>query len=90
MFIQAAVSSFVSQLLRPTKVLRNKFVIHLESGGDLIASQGRMEVDRKARLHNQSRLRQLAQEHGKDVELFCAHDPIDISNHNRILGLSAS
>jgi glyoxylase-like metal-dependent hydrolase (beta-lactamase superfamily II) len=36
--------------------------------------QRMMEVDRRARLTNQERLRNLIRGHGGDVELFCAHD----------------
>lgn len=36
--------------------------------------QRMMEVDRRARLTNQQRLRTLVGGHGADVELFCAHD----------------
>ncbi len=36
--------------------------------------QRMMEVDRRARLTNQERLRSLVRSHGADVELFCAHD----------------
>jgi glyoxylase-like metal-dependent hydrolase (beta-lactamase superfamily II) len=34
--------------------------------------------DRKARLANQERLRELARSHGDDVKLFCAHDPREL------------
>lgn len=39
--------------------------------------QRMMEVDREARLGNQARLRRLAHERGKDVAIFCAHDPVE-------------
>ena len=35
-------------------------------------------VNRKQRIHNQSRLRQLIQEHREDVRVFCAHDPTEL------------
>jgi glyoxylase-like metal-dependent hydrolase (beta-lactamase superfamily II) len=34
--------------------------------------------DRKARLANQERLRELARAHGDEVKLFCAHDPREL------------
>ena len=34
--------------------------------------------DRKARLANQERLRELARMHGDEVKLFCAHDPREL------------
>lgn len=37
--------------------------------------QWMMEKDRKARLHNQARLRALRQEHGGDITICCSHDP---------------
>lgn len=36
-----------------------------------------MEVDRKARLDNQKRLRRLSLDHGEEVRMFCAHDPVE-------------
>jgi glyoxylase-like metal-dependent hydrolase (beta-lactamase superfamily II) len=36
-----------------------------------------MEVDRAARLANQARLRRLSLDHGGEVRIFCAHDPIE-------------
>ena len=39
--------------------------------------QTMMEVDRTARLHNQERLRRLSLDHGDDVRIFCAHDPVE-------------
>jgi glyoxylase-like metal-dependent hydrolase (beta-lactamase superfamily II) len=38
-----------------------------------------MEKDRKARLRNQQRLRDLRRMHGGEVEIFCAHDPHDFA-----------
>ena len=35
----------------------------------------------EARLRNQERLRQLASEHGDEVELFCAHDPTELARY---------
>jgi glyoxylase-like metal-dependent hydrolase (beta-lactamase superfamily II) len=39
--------------------------------------QTMMEVDRKARRHNQERLRALSRDHSKDVRLFCSHDAVE-------------
>ncbi len=36
-----------------------------------------MEVDRAARLANRRRLRELARDHGDEVRIFCAHDPVE-------------
>ena len=43
----------------------------------LRAYQRLMEVDRKARLHNQDRLRELSCDRAQDVRLFCSHDAIE-------------
>lgn len=42
----------------------------------LRAYQWMMEVDRKARLYNQERLRALSLDRSKGVRLFCSHDAI--------------
>jgi hypothetical protein len=39
--------------------------------------QWMMEVDRKARLLNQDRLRALSCDRSKDVRLFCSHDAVE-------------
>ena len=39
--------------------------------------QKMMEVDRNQRLYNQSRLRQLVDEHSDEVTVFSAHDPME-------------
>ncbi len=44
----------------------------------LRAYQSMMEVDRKARLANQARLRQLAIDHHQEVRLFCSHDAVEL------------
>jgi hypothetical protein len=41
------------------------------------AYQWMMEVDRKARLLNQDRLRALSLDRTKDVRLFCSHDAVE-------------
>lgn len=43
----------------------------------LRAYQWMMEVDRKTRLENQAKLRQLSLAHSNDVSLFCSHDAIE-------------
>jgi glyoxylase-like metal-dependent hydrolase (beta-lactamase superfamily II) len=40
--------------------------------------QSLVEVDRRRRLANQDRLRRLKAEHGSEVEVFCAHDPVEL------------
>jgi glyoxylase-like metal-dependent hydrolase (beta-lactamase superfamily II) len=42
-----------------------------------------MEMDRAARLRNQSRLRRLVREHGAAVRVFCAHDPVELAAWQR-------
>jgi glyoxylase-like metal-dependent hydrolase (beta-lactamase superfamily II) len=39
--------------------------------------QTMMEKDRKARLHNQQRLRALVRDHGNNVTVICAHDNVE-------------
>ncbi|RJF94934.1 MBL fold metallo-hydrolase [Oleomonas cavernae] len=36
---------------------------------------------RQPRLQNQARLRRLAADHGDEVELFCAHDPVELDRY---------
>ncbi|HEY0526974.1 MAG TPA: MBL fold metallo-hydrolase [Stellaceae bacterium] len=43
----------------------------------LAGYQRLMEVDRRARLENQARLRALARTHADQLRLFCAHDPVE-------------
>ncbi len=43
----------------------------------LRAYQSMMEVDRKARLMNQRRLRELVRNHGRSVQILCAHDHVE-------------
>jgi len=45
----------------------------------LAGYQRLMEVDRAARLANQARLRRLSLEHGDEVRVFCAHDPVEFA-----------
>lgn len=46
--------------------------------GGLRAFQSVMAEDRSARLRNEQRLNRLAREHGDEVRLFCAHDPVEL------------
>lgn len=39
------------------------------------------DVDRAARRQNQERLRELADRHGREVELICSHDPSTLDAH---------
>jgi glyoxylase-like metal-dependent hydrolase (beta-lactamase superfamily II) len=48
--------------------------------------QWMMEKDRTSRLANQARLRSLAREHGRELELFCSHD---VHEYERLSGRSA-
>jgi glyoxylase-like metal-dependent hydrolase (beta-lactamase superfamily II) len=43
-----------------------------------------MEVDRRARLHNQARLRRLSIDHADEVRVFCAHDPVEFEYLSRV------
>jgi glyoxylase-like metal-dependent hydrolase (beta-lactamase superfamily II) len=45
--------------------------------------QWMMEVDRRARLTNQTKLRRLAARHGGEVRIFCAHDAREFANLSR-------
>ena len=38
-----------------------------------------VEIDRKARLENQARLKELATNFGRDVKLICSHDPVELA-----------
>jgi glyoxylase-like metal-dependent hydrolase (beta-lactamase superfamily II) len=49
--------------------------------------QWMMQKDKEARLRNQERLRALKREHGRDVEIFCGHDPEEFE---RLSGRPAS
>ena len=40
--------------------------------------QAAMADDGSARVKNQERLRELARDHGDEVRLFCAHDPVEL------------
>ncbi len=45
----------------------------------LAAYQTLMEVDRARRLANQQRLRELKRDHGRDVAIVSAHDPVELA-----------
>lgn len=49
----------------------------------LRAYQTLMEADRRARLGNQERLRKLVQDHSDRVDVFCAHDPVELERMPR-------
>ncbi|AEG93160.1 conserved hypothetical protein [Ramlibacter tataouinensis TTB310] len=52
--------------------------------------QALMEKDRRARLDNQARLRELRRAHGHEVELVCGHDPVEFEHvSGRPLGAPA-
>ena len=38
-----------------------------------------VNIDKKARLENQKRLRELARNHGGEVKLICSHDPAEFA-----------
>jgi hypothetical protein len=44
----------------------------------LRAYQTMMEVDRRQRLGNQARLRELSIAHRDEVRIVCAHDPVEL------------
>jgi hypothetical protein len=50
----------------------------------LAAYQRLMEMDRPTRLHNQERLRELANDGRSDVRIFCSHDPVELKALSRL------
>lgn len=40
-------------------------------------------IDNGQRHSNQQRLRELARDNPKDIQIFCAHDPLELNNHRR-------
>jgi glyoxylase-like metal-dependent hydrolase (beta-lactamase superfamily II) len=50
----------------------------------LAAYQRMMEQDRPTRLHNQARLRDLANDGRANVRIFCSHDPIELEALSRL------
>lgn len=40
--------------------------------------ESRMQMDREARIRNQHRLRALVREHGDEVRVLCAHNPVEL------------
>jgi hypothetical protein len=50
----------------------------------LTAYQHLMEMDRPTRLHNQDRLRALANDARAGVRVFCSHDPIELEALSRL------
>ena len=49
--------------------------------GALNAFQKLAQIDGATRLANRDRLAALAKEHGRDIEIFCAHDPIELERY---------
>jgi glyoxylase-like metal-dependent hydrolase (beta-lactamase superfamily II) len=49
-----------------------------------------MEVDRGARLTNQSRLRDLAAVHGREIDIYCAHDAAQFDRLSGVQDAAAS
>jgi hypothetical protein len=47
----------------------------------LAGFQSRLDVDGTARRSNQARLRELAAEHGEEIEMFCSHDPVELDRY---------
>ncbi|UJR83450.1 Hypothetical protein I5071_55180 [Sandaracinus amylolyticus] len=45
----------------------------------LLAYEALMDADREARLGNQDRLRKLVLDHADRVDVFCAHDPVELA-----------
>lgn len=45
----------------------------------LMAFQSLMQINGPQRLNNQRRLRELNAAHGGEIEVFCAHDPVELS-----------
>lgn len=45
----------------------------------LMAFQSLVQINGEQRLHNQRRLRELKAQHGGEIELFCAHDPVELT-----------
>lgn len=41
-----------------------------------------VETEHEPRLRNQARLRELARDHSDRVELFCAHDPVELARYS--------
>jgi glyoxylase-like metal-dependent hydrolase (beta-lactamase superfamily II) len=50
----------------------------------LAAYQRLMEMDRPLRLHNQKRLRALANDRRSNVRIFCSHDPVELEALSRL------
>ncbi|MGQ0621846.1 MAG: MBL fold metallo-hydrolase [Panacagrimonas sp.] len=44
----------------------------------LMAFQSLVQINGKQRLNNQRRLRELKASHGDEVDVFCAHDPVEL------------
>ncbi len=51
------------------------------SAPGLAAFQNRFQTDGASRRANRARLRKLAAEHGREVVMFCSHDPVEFDRH---------
>lgn len=47
----------------------------------LMAFQSLVQINGAQRIANQRRLRELKHQHGGEVDLFCAHDPVELARH---------
>lgn len=47
----------------------------------LMAFQSLVQINGTQRLHNQRRLRELKSQHGGEIDIFCAHDPVELARH---------
>lgn len=47
----------------------------------LMAFQSLVQINGAQRLHNQRRLRELRAQHGTEIDLFCAHDKVELTRH---------
>lgn len=50
--------------------------VHMPLG--IAAFEKLVQTDRRARIYNLDRLRQLNLDHGSEVKVFCAHDPVEL------------
>jgi hypothetical protein len=45
--------------------------------------QARVQADGRSRRANQARLRELRAAHGGEVEVFCAHDEVELARYHQ-------
>ena len=55
----------------------------------LRAFQNAVAFDNSARKNNQGRLRELSRDHGDEIRLFCAHDPVELAHNQARTAASA-